>query len=52
MMHLGNLLVGVAAALLFAAWGTSRARGERRDVILLGVAAGVLAVPGAAILAL
>ena len=52
MMHLGNLLVGVAVALLFAAWSTNRARGERRDVVLLCVAAGVLAVPAAAILVL
>lgn len=52
MTQFGILLSGIAAALLFAAWSTHRARGERRDTVLLGVVAGALAVPGAAMLAL
>lgn len=48
----GILLIGIAAALGFAAWSAWRARCEKRDVVCLGVVAGVLAVPGAAILAL
>lgn len=48
----GILLVGTAAALAFAAWSAWRARCEKRDVVCLGVVAGILAVPGAAILAL
>jgi hypothetical protein len=52
MMEFGIMLSGIAGALLFAAWSSHRARCERRDVVCLTIVAGVMAVPGAALLAL
>ncbi|MGK5022327.1 hypothetical protein [Janthinobacterium lividum] len=52
MTEVGIALSGVAVALLFAAWGSQRARCERRDVMLLTILGTVLGLPGAALLAL
>lgn len=52
MVPLGVSLFGIGLALLFAAWSAKRARCERRDVVCLGIAAGAMALPGAALLAL
>ena len=52
MTEVGISLSGVAAALLFAAWSSHRARCERRDVVCLTILGTVLGLPGAVLLAL